>query len=80
MRTHDKIWEGRTYVLIAKNLGYLATDVWVKGRYNSSKYFHIVVRKMNWSINRMEYRIGTITTKRNYCYPHRSPHLPYYQD
>ena len=53
-RTHDEIWEERTYVSIAKNLGYLATNVWVKGRYISSKYFQIAVRKMNWNKNMME--------------------------
>ena len=40
--------------MLAKNLGYQATDVWVKGKYTSLRYFQITVRKTSRSRNQME--------------------------
>ena len=60
----------RAYVSIAKTLGYPATDVWVKGRFTSSKYFQIAVRTMSWSKNQMENY-----TVQNWNNCHREPLL-----
>ena len=56
--------------MLAKNLGYVTTDVWVKGKYTSLRYFQIAVRKMSQSRNRMENY-----TVRNWNNCHREPLL-----